>query len=453
MTTDSNSNIIYAGSFSYNNFLASSSSITINPNTGEINMSPTMVGSTVFGVKVEEWRNINGVPKKIGTIYRDMQVIVDNCSSSVPVLSGMDTNLTHTYNPNDTVFHLISCSNKAITFDINGYDADNANPSVPGNPEKFSISWNNGIPDALFTPFHNGTDSAFANFTWHPGYFSNYKDIQCFTVKITDEACPYNNLRSYNYCISVVKTYLYTTGDTGICQGESRLLIAHSDSNTENYKWFLDGVFTGNNLSDSTFFFDSDTLAAGTYKIEVEADNGTFSPKCPAYDYSNITVLEKPQLNIPDTVLNTPNGVVLDAGPGNYYEWRKNGFVLSFNRYFSPKTTGDYLAIVNPYITGPCNDSAYFYFDLSASIQVNEDGNFNVYPNPTNEIVFVEFNENLNQHTYFEIYDLTGKLVLKESLSAGVSKFKIDLRKLNSGAYTYKIMNNEVYRGKIVIVE
>ncbi|RLD63770.1 MAG: hypothetical protein DRI84_09295, partial [Bacteroidetes bacterium] len=115
----------YIGGFSATNFLTSSTPITIDPVTGDICFTPSAILSTVTGVKVDEYRNINGTPTLIGTVYRDLQMKIVQCNNQIPILSGMDTTLSHTYNPNDTTYRIDVClSNDPITFDINGFDAD-----------------------------------------------------------------------------------------------------------------------------------------------------------------------------------------------------------------------------------------------------------------------------------------------------------------------------------------
>ncbi len=53
---------------------------SINSQTGEVSYLPTKIGYFVVSVKVDEYRNIAGVPTKIGTIYRDIQLrtIIEN---------------------------------------------------------------------------------------------------------------------------------------------------------------------------------------------------------------------------------------------------------------------------------------------------------------------------------------------------------------------------------------
>jgi hypothetical protein len=65
----------YAPGFSGLNPLTSSTPITINPNTGAISFTPSVINQVaVIAIKVEEYRN--GV--KIGEIYRDIQIRVFN---------------------------------------------------------------------------------------------------------------------------------------------------------------------------------------------------------------------------------------------------------------------------------------------------------------------------------------------------------------------------------------
>lgn len=203
-TDDSTTSIIYNTGYSDTIFLISSTPITLNKHTGEINFTPTLEELTVTGIKVEEWRKINGVPTLIGIVYRDMQLKTYSNTNSLPQLSGMDFSLSHHYNPNDTIYNLVAILGPTIDFDINGFDVDTFSTLVDGRPDEFNITWNNGIPQGTFTTYYNGTDSAYSHFYWTPTSADVSFTSKCFTATITDEACPYNGSQTFTYCIEVI---------------------------------------------------------------------------------------------------------------------------------------------------------------------------------------------------------------------------------------------------------
>ena len=86
-STSASSGVTYQSPWSSSNFLTATTppGITIDPVTGDICFTATTNLTTVFGVKVQEYRNINGTPTLIGTVYRDIQLKVVTCNNNIPV--------------------------------------------------------------------------------------------------------------------------------------------------------------------------------------------------------------------------------------------------------------------------------------------------------------------------------------------------------------------------------
>ncbi len=60
-----------------------------------------------------------------------------------------------------------------------------------------------------------------------------------------------------------------------------------------------------------------------------------------------------------------------------------------------------------------------------------------VYPNPTENILFVESIEDADADISYQLFDATGKVVLNEKIfwKAGPNKFSLDLKNYAAGAY------------------
>ena len=80
------------------------------------------------------------------------------------------------------------------------------------------------------------------------------------------------------------------------------------------------------------------------------------------------------------------------------------------------------------------DSSASFKIEKSVSIHEVSNANFNIYPNPSNGIVYFTTDLNL-QHASYEIFDVTGKLMIKDELSKTNS---ITIQ--NKGIYVLKAM-------------
>ena len=74
-----------------------------------------------------------------------------------------------------------------------------------------------------------------------------------------------------------------------------------------------------------------------------------------------------------------------------------------------------------------------------------EKDNVKIYPNPTADFVYVKLNSK-SKVEGAEIYDLSGKLVLKTKLESD----KIDLRNLTQGVYMIVFKNSDIKPIKII---
>jgi len=82
-----------------------------------------------------------------------------------------------------------------------------------------------------------------------------------------------------------------------------------------------------------------------------------------------------------------------------------------------------------------------------ASIELHP---LNIYPNPSNDIVNVAF-DNKNQTKYLmRMFNVTGQEVMRiENITD--SKFVIENENLSSGYYTIELSGDKIFRGKIVL--
>ena len=353
------SSVPYSGGYSSTNFLSSSTPITIDPVTGDICFTPNAILSTVTGVKVQEYRTINGTPTIIGTVYRDLQMKVVQCNNQIPVISGMDTTLSHTYDPNDTTYRIDVClSNDPIEFDINGFDADTFHPGNTGHPERFSISWNNGISTGSFTTHYNGTDSAYAHFSWLPTA-ADVGNIKCFTATIQDEACPYNGFQTFSYCILVRGMMVDIGSDTLLCEGENLTVQAVADTSTVNYIWYLNGSATGTPQSQDWYYINSTTLGPGKHVLSIETNDGSTTTACPGVDHITVEVVTLPDINgsLLDSAFCDGGSITYDAGPGQQYTWTDIALnPLGASQTFTTGNSGLYIVTVNGGINTRCYD-------------------------------------------------------------------------------------------------
>lgn len=82
------------------------------------------------------------------------------------------------------------------------------------------------------------------------------------------------------------------------------------------------------------------------------------------------------------------------------------------------------------------------------------EGTFKLYPNPASDKILIEQCKTKVQQE-FHLYDVTGKLILKSYLPAGLGTNEVRIAGLSNGMYFYKISENGIKRrtGKILKME
>jgi gliding motility-associated-like protein len=334
-------------------------------------MNPTAQIIAVIGVRVEEWRTINGVPTLIGTILRDMQINVISCNNLLPIIAGINPGATQ-YSVNDSIYAIEACLGDTVAFNVYPFDGN-----VPA--QNLTLTSNNGIPGGSFTVTGNGTPNPVGHFFWIPtsGFISNVP--VCFTVNVKDDNCPYIGQQTFSYCVTVkgIEVTLDPELDSLLCMGESYQIVAHGDTNVVNYYWTVDGV-AATPVNDSTFNINTTTLGVGTHVIAIKVDDGSMTI-CPGYDNVTITVVAQPDVNLgPDVIACEGQTVTLNPNTnGQIYTWFPSGNTPTLD----VTTTGTYGVLVDGGNYTRCQDTGSIYvrfldmpsFDLGPNLCITSD--------------------------------------------------------------------------------
>lgn len=238
--------VSFIAPYSALNPLPSSPAITLNPVTGDICMSPSQILVAVMAVRVEEWRN--GV--LIGSVTRDIQVKTVMCNNNLPYTSGIN---------NTNNYSITACAGAPIQFNISSFDIDAG--------QNITMTWNNAIAAATFTttggPLPTGT------FAWTPTTADISNTPWCFTITVTDDACPYSGSQTYAFCITVTGFSVGVTTTATNCGASNGAATSTATGGTGPYSfnWQPSG---GNNANATG-------LTAGTYTVYVSDAAGCSS--------------------------------------------------------------------------------------------------------------------------------------------------------------------------------
>jgi hypothetical protein len=184
--------VVYATGYNGTTPLAASVQ-TINAQTGEIIIVPTIAQVGVICVKVEEFRN----GTKIGEIVRDLQFRVTACATnSLPKLSGINGTADSTGTTGS--YSIDACAGQETMFNIQGFDAQ-AVPSVQA--QILTMTWNYGIQGASFIVDYN-LPYPVGEFKWTPSTADVGEHV--FFIGAGDNACPILGTNVYAYKIKVL---------------------------------------------------------------------------------------------------------------------------------------------------------------------------------------------------------------------------------------------------------
>lgn len=282
------------------------SSISIDANTGQITLLPTMIGEVgVVCIMVEEFRS----NVKISETIRDLQFTVVDCgNNTLPIISGF--NGTATAAGLTGAYSYTGCVGEEIQFDLESFDAEGQIGT-----QTIEMDWGVGIGAASFIIDDTTSDLPSATFSWTP----TAADIgtNFFTVKVKDDACLFNGISMFTYKITVQASGLnfdITNDDvTTMCVDDSLLINGF----TTNFGGGLRYAWTTNS-SDTAILdcFDCKTpvfrpTLPGTYTFACTMRNLGATTTCTAGDSIIVQVLPRQSTDstaacyVPDTTNST----------------------------------------------------------------------------------------------------------------------------------------------------
>jgi gliding motility-associated-like protein len=188
--------VAYNAPNSGTNPLTTAGGVTIDPQTGALQFTPTITQTAIVCVLVEEYRN--GV--KIGEVVRDMQFEIIMCNNNLPVASGMNGTATATGTTGANTLSV--CAGDTVQFTVDSYDANYQDiPILQIGIDSIEMSWNQAIGGASFTS--SGTALPTGTFFWIPTNSDVGNNV--FTVNLQDQGCPIRGVGIFSYLITVLE--------------------------------------------------------------------------------------------------------------------------------------------------------------------------------------------------------------------------------------------------------
>lgn len=184
-------NLLYVGGFSA---LEPIPGITIDWQTGLLQFTPTMIGTFVVVVQISQWDEDGNL---IGTIMRDVQFVVINCTGNQPPLitdgtiEGLTGNAIQTGD-----YNIEMCENDQFCFDFTINDPDvNDTLNLISTVEQT-------LPGATFQ--WTGINPVTGTICWTAPPLS--QAFYSFIITAEDGGCPVFATQTYGYSIEVLHT-------------------------------------------------------------------------------------------------------------------------------------------------------------------------------------------------------------------------------------------------------
>ena len=170
----------YQSGLSFANPVISSTPVTLDAVTGIFSCTPSTAQVAVVAINVNEYRQ--GI--LIGSIRRDIQLIVTVGSNNLPLTDGVN---------GSGQFHISVCANNNLTFTVPSHDTD-AGDSI-------TLRVLNNIPGATYTV--SSTAQPTLTFNWSPDSTMVRGVPYVFSYEVSDNACPFNGRQAYSIAVYV----------------------------------------------------------------------------------------------------------------------------------------------------------------------------------------------------------------------------------------------------------
>ena len=227
------------------------------------------------------------------------------------------------------------------------------------------------------------------------------------------------------------------TGSTTPCSGSSQTYSVASVAGATSYTWTLPTGWAGTSTTNSI----SATVGSTGGNITVSAVNTCGSSPVETFNVASV-------LPMPSAVIaQTGNLLSLTASFASY-QWYLNGNAIlgETNQNYTAAQSGNYYVVVVDW--NNCSGQSNTIGITVGVGEVSPENAFIIYPNPANNIVFVE---KVKENSTYNLHNIIGSVVMKGDLKEG--KNSISLDGMAAGVYILEVKNKDKIERVPVVVE
>lgn len=249
--------------------------ITLDPNTGQLNFTPTVNGNFVVVVMVTEYDALGNV---IGTTFRDIQFVVMTCTNAPPTMPLSAQNVTgNAVQTGPLSFQM--CGGNNLCFDLFFMDPN------PGDSMSITTNLFQVFPGATLVQLGSNPAVVQVCFTAPAVGPPN----TAFTFHVNDNACPIPGIGSVTISVNLLRSTV-ALGDAVLCDGGAAPL---SVSGGTNFTWTTisgDPINVGTNFTCDTCLTPVATpLVSTVYQVTSDLTGG-----CTNVDTVSVSILTIP---------------------------------------------------------------------------------------------------------------------------------------------------------------
>ena len=228
---------------------------------------------------------------------------------------------------------------------------------------------------------------------------------------------------------------LSASGPVTFCEGHNVVLFTNTSA---SYAWLKDGV-----LIQSAANTSYTATQTGSYQVINTNAQGCKDTSDP------IKVIVNP---LPNKPVITENGNVLSTNAGYKYQWFFESNILkdSTQNKITVNQQGNYTVKITDTF-GCSNLSEPYYFKLFGVEKPDSKLLINIYPNPAEDVLFVDLQDNASKFSYLEINTLDGKLLKSQPITK-TKLMRIDVSGIPKGIYIIKLLGeNDMTIRKVIL--
>ena len=316
-----------------------------------------------------------------------------------------------------------------------------------------------GTLNYVWSPVSNLSTSTISNPLFTPPSNPTINATYLYTLYVTDGHQCMDTTNSFHAYIrvqhqpsvpNVVAPLSSTNNITSLtlCQNSNNVNFQTDSLPFQSYQWSATGatIINGTNHNYTIVDFDAVNTSA-TINLTTKID----STLCSSSNSISITLNTNPDDNCGNIRLKpNQNGLVCLNNNVSKYQWgyddvlKANIFNGENRQYYDFKSSDDttkykYWVQLFDLNSTTCYTKTYYDYRVSCTnVGLNEFQNtnsfFQIFPNPTADILKIQTNEIAKGNVQLSFTDLLGRELLKEQMNAEEVK-QIDLSKINEGVY------------------